>query len=179
MKRPPVPHAKVARPILKGIVTRRRLFDRLDQLRDRHLIWVCGPAGCGKTTLVGSYLQAQGGSLLWYQADDGDRDPATFFYYLGLAAKSAAPRHRKALPLLTPEYLSDVPTFTRRYFETLGGRFRAPAALVFDNVQEVGDTPGFYELLCEGLSRLPAGFTTFLISRNGPPPAFRPVARQS
>jgi DNA-binding SARP family transcriptional activator len=172
MRRTSTPHAKVARPILNGVVNRKRLFDQLDHWRERRLVWVCGPAGCGKTTLVGSYLQAGYGSVLWYQVDGEDRDPATLFYFVGVAAKSATPRHRKPLPLLTPEYLGDVPTFTRRYFEALGGRFRAPAAIVFDNLQEVGDTPGFYELLREGLSRLPRNFTTFLISRNGPPPAF-------
>jgi LuxR family maltose regulon positive regulatory protein len=58
MKRASPPSAKVVPPILKGVIPRTRLFGLLDNLRERPVIWVCGPAGCGKTTLVGSYLEA-------------------------------------------------------------------------------------------------------------------------
>jgi ATP/maltotriose-dependent transcriptional regulator MalT len=91
MKRAPPPDAKVAPPILKGVVPRTRIFGLLDRMREQPAIWVCGPAGCGKTTLVGSYLEARRLPLLWYQVDAGDKDPARFFYYMGLASKRASP----------------------------------------------------------------------------------------
>ena len=62
-------------------------------------------AGSGKTALTASYLDNGKFPCLWYRMDEGDGDIATFFYYLGLAAKKASPRKRKPLPLLTPEYL--------------------------------------------------------------------------
>ncbi len=130
---------KVTRPILPDVFSRKRLFDLLDRMRKRPLIWVSGPPGCGKTTLVASYLDARRLPCLWYQIDQGDADPATFFYYLGLAAKKAAPRKRKPLPLLTPEYLQGISTFTLRYFENLYDRFKIPSILVFDNYHEVPD----------------------------------------
>jgi ATP/maltotriose-dependent transcriptional regulator MalT len=43
---------KVSRPILTGIYPRKRLFALLDRIRERPVIWVSGPPGCGKTTLV-------------------------------------------------------------------------------------------------------------------------------
>ncbi len=179
MKRASAPYAKVVRPVVKGVVARTRLFDRLDQMRERALIWVCGPAGCGKTILVGSYLESRRLPLLWYQVDAGDKDPATFFHYMGLAAERAAPRHRKPLPLLTPEYLPGLPTFTLRYFEALYGRLKTPSALVLDNLQELEGDTGFHELIRGGLSRLPQGLNAILISRNSPPPAFaRMLANQ-
>ncbi len=118
--------AKVTRPVLTGVFPRERLFDQLDRMRERSVTWVSGPPGCGKTTLVTGYLEARGYPCLWYQVDEGDADPATFFYYLGLAAKKAAPRKRKPLPLLTPEYLSGISTFTLRYFENLYNRLKVP-----------------------------------------------------
>ena len=68
----------------------------------------CGspdPPAQGKTTLASSYIQERKLPALWYQLDEGDGDIASFFHYLGLSVKAAAPRYRKPLPPLTPEYL--------------------------------------------------------------------------
>jgi len=111
--------AKITRPALSGAVQRKRIFTRLDSKPGRPITWVSAPGGSGKSTLIASYLDARNLPCIWYQCDEGDSDLATFFYYLGLSAKKAAPRHKTPLPLLTPEYLAGIPTFTRRYFETL------------------------------------------------------------
>jgi LuxR family maltose regulon positive regulatory protein len=163
---------KGTRPILTGVFPRKRLFGLLDQMRRRPVIWVSGPPGCGKTTAVISYLDARNLPCLWYQVDPGDADPATFFYYLGLAAKNAAPRKRKPLPLLTREYLQGMPTFTLRYFENLFARLKIPSVVVFDNYQEVPEDAPLHEILLNGLSRLPEGIHVLLVSRKDPPPVF-------
>jgi LuxR family transcriptional regulator, maltose regulon positive regulatory protein len=162
--------AKVTRPIPTGVYPRKRLFDLLHRKRKYPVIWVSGPPGCGKTTMVTSYLETKESPCLWYQADEGDADPATFFYYLGLAAKKATPRKRKPLPLLTPEYLPGLPTFTLRYFENLFHRLKAPSFLVFDNYQEVPVDSPFHEVIRHGLSNIPEGVNVILISRSDPPP---------
>jgi len=161
--------SKVTRPILTGIFPRKRLFQLLDRLRKQPVIWVSGPPGSGQTTLVASYLQARKIPCLWYQADEGDSDPATFFYYMGQAAKKASPRKKKSLPLLTPEYLQGIPTFTHRYFENLSDRLKIPSILVFDNYQEVPSESPFHEIILNGLSRIPEGINVILISRHDPP----------
>ncbi|MDH4258545.1 MAG: hypothetical protein OEV50_07000, partial [Candidatus Aminicenantes bacterium] len=163
--------SKITRPLLTKVFPRKRLFDLLDNMRKQPVIWVAGPPGCGKTTLVASYLDARKLPCLWYQVDPGDADPATFFYYLGLAAKKAAPRKRKPLPLLTPEYLEGISTFTLRYFENLCDRLKIPFALVFDNYHEVQDNSPLPEVILNGLSRIPEGINVILISRSEPPPA--------
>ena len=173
--------AKVTHPTLTGVLPRKRLFNLLDRMRKRPVIWVSGPPGCGKTTLVSSYLDARELPCLWYQVDAGDADPATFFYYLGLAAKRAAPQKRMPLPLLTREYLQGISTFTLRYFENLYSRLNPPTPpfkkggkggfiLVFDNYQEVPEGSPFHEVILNGLSRLPEGLNAILVSRRDPPP---------
>lgn len=164
--------AKITRPNISGIIPRRRLFKLLDSNRKSPITWVSGPAGSGKTTLVASYLDARRLSCLWYQIDEGDADISTFFYYMGLAAKKAAPRNRKPLPLLTPEYLGGIPVFTGRYFEDLYSRLRSPFVIVFDNHQDVLSNSGFHEMLTLGLNAIPEGIGVIVISRNEPPPAF-------
>src|SRR5512141_3047370 len=129
--------AKLTRPCIEGIVERRRLFVRLDALAGQKIVWISAPPGYGKTTLVASWLDARKIPGIWYQADEGDSDLATFFSYLGIAAKHAAPRYRTPLPLFTREYLSGISTFTKRYFETLFSRLKPPFCLVIDNYQDV------------------------------------------
>ncbi len=108
--------AKLTRPQASNAVPRDRLFNSLDEAQERPIVWIHGPPGAGKTTLLASYLSAKKRSGIWYQIDSGDGDPASFFYYLGLAATAKAPRKRRPMPLLTPEYLLDIEGFTRRFF---------------------------------------------------------------
>ncbi|MEW6377585.1 MAG: AAA family ATPase, partial [Thermodesulfobacteriota bacterium] len=156
--------SKVTRPIITRIFIRKRLFGLLDQMRKQPVVWVSGPPGCGKTTLVSSYIEARKLLCLWYQIDEGDSDIATFFYYMGQAIKRASPRKKKPIPFLTPEYLQDVPTFTFRYFEELYSRLISPHPplekgglrgdlkkgdkggfiIVFDNYQEVPSESSFH-----------------------------------
>jgi LuxR family maltose regulon positive regulatory protein len=139
--------------------------------------WISGPGGSGKTTLAASYLDARKLPCLWYRLDDGDADIATFFYYMGLAGKKTAPRFKSPLPLLTPEYLLGIPTFTRRYFEELFLRMSSSVlrntprgfVLVFDNYQDVPEISPFHEMIRHGLSRVPEGINVMILSRSGPP----------
>jgi len=162
--------SKITRPILTGVFQRKRLFSLIDRLRKQPVIWVSGPPGSGKTTLVGSYIGTRKIPCLWYQIDQGDADLATFFYYMGLAAKKASPRRRKPLPLLTPEYLQDIATFTQRYFEDLYGRLKVPSVLVLDNYQEVPLESPIQEVILDGLCRIPEKMNVVLVSRTSPPP---------
>jgi LuxR family transcriptional regulator, maltose regulon positive regulatory protein len=140
----------------------------MDGAMKRPVIWVAGPAGCGKTVFVASYLREKGLPSIWYQVDEGDTDVATFFYYMGLAAKKSAPR-KKALPLLTPEYLKGILTFSKRYFEGLYARLHRPYILVFDNYQDVAQESIFHQVVQEALSTVPEGIHVVVISRSEPP----------
>jgi LuxR family transcriptional regulator, maltose regulon positive regulatory protein len=175
--------AKLTRPRSRGALPRERLFQSIHRSRQKKVIWISGPAGSGKTTLAASYFDSHQAPCLWYQLDQGDADLATFFYYLGLAAKHAAPRYRKPLPLLTPEYLLGVPVFAKRFFEQISSRLigktnrRASpedggSAIVLDNYQDVLDDSMFHDVLNAGLSATPEGLSVIILSRSQPPPAY-------
>lgn len=164
--------AKLNPPRLPAIVERPRLYRLLDRARKRPVIWINAPPGFGKTTLVASYLRARKLRSLWYQVDEGDSDLATFFHYLGVAAKQAAPLTRTSLPHLTPEYLQGLPTFTRRFFEELYARLKPPALVIFDNYQEVSPDAQFHDMIALAMETAPAGIGVIVMSRAQPPRAF-------
>ncbi|MFZ5797290.1 MAG: BTAD domain-containing putative transcriptional regulator [Thermodesulfobacteriota bacterium] len=172
MKSAPPPIAKITPPRVSGAVPRPRLFVLLDKGAAKPLLWVTAPAGAGKSTLVSGWLEERGLSCIWYQADEADADPATFIYYLGLAAQQANPRKKRRLPLLTPEYAAGIPAFARRFFEELFSRLPSPYVLVFDNYQEIPSTSLIHDLLLKGMEVIPAGITMIMISRGEPPPQF-------
>lgn len=164
--------AKVTRPVLADVLRRERLFKQIDSYRTRPITWVAGPAGSGKTVLVSSYLEDRKLPCLWYKIDQGDNDPATFFYYLGQAAKAAVPRKRKPLPLLAPEYLPGLEEFTFRYFEDLFNRLKPPFLVVFDDYQELSESSLLHSVMRNGLTRLPQGINVMFLSRHDPLPGF-------
>jgi DNA-binding SARP family transcriptional activator len=168
----PVTIAKITAPRSSGILPRRRLFDLLDSYRAHPVTWVSAPAGSGKTSLISSYLQASGNHLLWYQVDAGDSDIATFFYYLSQAAGKTAPRKGKPLPLLTPEYLQDVPTFAGRFFDQLYNLLGAGGVMVLDDYQEAPRDSALHEVMRVALAAVPDRIRVIVISRRAPPPKF-------
>ena len=162
---------KTTRPSLPGILPRQRMFDLLDEGRAAGAVWVSGPPGSGKTTLVASYVDHVRVPCLWYQLDEGDADVATFFYYLGLAAAELDGGDEASLPLLTPEYHAGLTVFTRRYFQALYARHEPPFAVVFDGFHEVPASSPFHEVMREAVRELPPGAFVVCISRGDPPPA--------
>jgi ATP/maltotriose-dependent transcriptional regulator MalT/DNA-binding SARP family transcriptional activator len=164
--------AKCSPPRLGAVFARERLYAALDTACARPIVWVAGAPGAGKTTLVSGYIAARELRTLWYQLDAGDSDPATFFHYLSLAAKTLAPRKRATLPTLTPQHLPSLAAYARDYFERLGALCASPMALVLDNYQEVAPESSLHALLAEALPLLPAHVRVVIISRAEPPAAY-------
>ena len=162
--------AKLTRPRLYRTLPRERLFQRLDEARKHQGVWIASSPGSGKTTLVSSYLESRKLNAVWYQIDSGDADPASFFYYLAMAVGGLS--RTAHLPLLAPEYLSDLPGFTRRFFRELFHCLPRPGALVFDNYHAVPLTSVLHGIMRDAMEETPEGVNIIVTSRLEPPEAF-------
>ncbi len=121
--------------------------------------------------MISSYVEARRIPCLWYRADGGDADTATFFHYMGLAARAGGRRRRTPLPVPSPEFRPDPGTFARRYFEHLCDRLKAATLIVLDDLHEIPDESSFFDVIRDGAACLPKGITLVLVSRTEPPPA--------
>ena len=164
--------AKLTPPRLYHAVARDRLFAAIDDARARPVVWIAGPPGAGKTTLIATYARSQNLRPIWFQLDRGDADPATFFYFLQHAAFRALSPHVPPLPLLTPEYQPDLPGFARRWFRRLFAEVSADTLLVFDNYQELSADSPLHAAIAQALEEIPHGSNVIVASRSDPPPQF-------
>jgi LuxR family maltose regulon positive regulatory protein len=75
------------------LVPRQRLIERLNEGLHRKLTLISAPAGFGKTTLVGEWVQAMEGAtppiaIAWLSLDEDDNDPIRFLIYSIAALQS-------------------------------------------------------------------------------------------
>ncbi|RPH63291.1 MAG: hypothetical protein EHM83_10365 [Burkholderiales bacterium] len=169
--RRPLSLAKLTAPQPNRAWPRRRLFDCLDAARrSGNIVWIAAPAGSGKTTLVASYLQARRLRAVWYRVDPADGDAASFFHYLGLAAKGSPGRRDEALPAFAAEYLEGLPVFARNWFRRFYERMKGFPLLVFDDYHQVAADSPVHVAVREALAEVPPGLTVIVASRAEPPP---------
>ena len=162
---------KIARPRLSLSYNRTDLHNLLDEMRSRQLVVVSGPPGAGKSTLIATYIESRKLPSLWYQVDKCDKDLATFFHYLGIAAREARPHNKPAMPHLTPEFSQGISAFAKRYFRELYQHLEVPFLIVLDNYQDVAEDAALHEVIRVACTELPQGGRIVIISRKECPPA--------
>lgn len=163
---------KLSPPRLGRVIGRERLFARMEQYAAAPGMWIAGPPGIGKTTLVATYLEARALPCLWLQLDAGDADPATFVHFLRAAAARHVPQRQLRLPLPSADDLRDVPGFTRRCFRRLVLSLDPPWVLVLDNLQELGPAALLHSGIAAALAELPPQTRLIVISREPPGSAY-------
>ncbi len=164
--------SKIAAPRLADTAHNERLFFRLDGARRRPVVWVHGPPGSGKTTLVASYAEARGLHPLWLRLDQGDSEASTLFFYLGLAEAAArGAADKRKLPALTQEYQRGVFAFSHNFFRRL---FEGsdPPPLVLDDYHEIAEDSPVHNVLAAGFREIPEAGNVVVLSRAPPPRAF-------
>jgi LuxR family transcriptional regulator, maltose regulon positive regulatory protein len=170
--------AKLTRPTLRDLEPRRRLFQRLDQLRDASsTVWIGAPAGSGKTALAVSYVDERALPVLWYRIDERDQHVEELFFYLRLwaEAQEGSPRGSMDLPAFSSNV--DIGRFARRFFEALFLRLPSGGLLVFDDYHTANVGPQWQAAFETCVASIPSGSNVMLLSRQSPPGCLaRPLA---
>ena len=169
---PPAPvralPAKLTRPTAGGLIQRERLFAQLDQSLLGKVVWITGPGGAGKTSLLSTFIEARGLDCIWYQVDASDADLASFAHYLRLAVRDYP---GEPLPAFSAADYVELEAFARRFFESFFSRFEKPVVIVFDNHQDVPADSRFHDLMVALLDHLSAHARVVVLSRTEPPAA--------
>ncbi|MCA1793064.1 MAG: hypothetical protein LC660_04185 [Desulfobacteraceae bacterium] len=163
---------KLSRPRLQPTCPRTRLFTILTESVGTCALWICGPAGSGKTTLINSFLYSTDIPCIWYGVDRTDNDIASFFYYMGKAWKKISSDTASSLPFFTQEFFSKTSVFTNRFFNLFSQHVPHPLALVLDNYQAAGEDDRLHQVLCNAIDILQDKVSVIICSRSEPPAVF-------
>ncbi|SMP59346.1 transcriptional activator domain-containing protein [Desulfonatronum zhilinae] len=164
--------SKCTPPEIDRFVLRPRLFDRLDEACLRSVIWITGPPGSGKTSLIATYVQRRNKPFIWYQLDETDNDPASFFTGLATAAKPISKVQDAVVSTLTPEHLQNLATFSGIFFERFVLNLPAAFDIVLDNYHLLDQGSSVHAFAMDMLTSFsPKEVNMFIVSRNCPPDA--------
>ena len=156
-------------PLRQRAILRTHLIARLDEGRVRPLTLISAPAGFGKTTLLTSWLQADGreSRVAWLSLDDEDNDPVRFLYYVVAALQAVEPGIGRALVSLFG-YLQRPPA---RDLMTLllneVGELAKPILLVLDDYHVIKN-PEIDAALVFLVDRAPEGLRLLVATREEP-----------
>lgn len=117
------------RPLLQ----RPRLLEALEATS--RLLFVTGPAGSGKTSLVINYVQTLDRPVAWYSMDANDADPTVFLRYLIASLATINPEIESPLRRLLDEF-TDKGQIAAGFAQTVN-ELLPPATLVLDDLHSV------------------------------------------
>lgn len=140
-------------------------------------LWVCGPAGSGKTTAVAQWLRTSRRSVAWMRLDAADSDPGALLPRMRDALLTRSIDAEAAM-IYGPEHREQLGKFGRYFFRTLFARMRRTLVWVLDNAHEV-DADVLDTLLSIAMEEAPETLSIVVISRSEPGATFaRHIAHQ-
>lgn len=155
------------------LLSRPRLFQRLDRGLERPLTILAAPAGFGKTTSLCTWLQHAPTPAAWVSLDAGDDEPIQFWTYVLTALESAHPGVATTpLAMLQLPHPPPLATVLRTLINAIAA-LTDDVILVLDDYHLI-DAPAIHESVALLLAHPPAQLHLYLACRHEPP---LPLAR--
>lgn len=156
-----------APPATSRSVERKRLTDRLDAGLRGKLTLVCAPAGFGKSTLLGDWVQACEHPSAWLSLDAAERDPNQFVAYLTASFRSVSADLGDAALALAQARPRPSPAAVLIDLINRLDRRRGRLVLVLDDYQ-LASSPEVDAALALFLENMPAPLHLVIASREAP-----------
>jgi LuxR family maltose regulon positive regulatory protein len=151
-----------------NLVSRPRLIQQLNQGRDRKLTLLSAPAGFGKTTLLGDWVQSLDCPVAWISLDRGDNNPLRFLTYLAAALQTGdATIGRVALAMLQSSRPPSIEAVLTTLINEIAECSR-PHILILDDYHLI-DAKSVHEALNLLLDHSPPQLQLVISSRSDPP----------
>ncbi len=168
----PILATKIAVPRHRSdVIARVRLTDRLDQGQRQKLTVISAPAGFGKTTLVGEWLERSPGvraRACWVALDPGDNDPGRFFTYFVRAIQTIEPGFGPGLINLMQSALSGDATIALVDLLNALNDLEERIILVLDDYHDIVNEE-IHRALGYIIEHQPASLHIVIIARSTPP----------
>ncbi|HLV97971.1 MAG TPA: LuxR C-terminal-related transcriptional regulator [Ktedonobacterales bacterium] len=159
----------------KSLLPREQLLDLLDRGLEHKVTLITGPAGYGKTTLVGQWIAARSAGpafprIASVTLDEGDNDPIRFWRYIIAACQQWQPGFgTEALELLRAHRLPPFKPLEMMLTALLNelSQLERPGILILDDLHVI-TSPPVAETLSFFLDHLPFSLHLVLLVRGDP-----------
>jgi len=150
------------------VVYRNHLCERLEEGRHLPLTLVSAPAGWGKTTLVGQWMDALEDPGAWVSLDETDNDPRVFLSYFIAAVRTAFPDAcRETFALLKQGELPPLEVLGATLINELDS-IQGHLVLALDDYHRIRE-PSIHQILTSLLVHPPNSLHLAIMSRRDPP----------
>lgn len=159
----------------KKYVVRGALFEKLTQCVDMSVIFLCGGAGTGKTTVLSSFIHETSlSNICWVSLDATNTNVYSFWLYFFAAVSTFFEDGEGLLDLIrsTPDasHMEGLLTLLANRLYSSEDYY-----LVLDDVHYIGDS-SLVRTLEFFINAMPSNFHIFMLSREDPPIYLGPLA---
>ena len=152
----------------RNYVVRKALFDKFSHCDDMGVIFVCGGAGTGKTTLLSSFIRETGlKNVGWLSLDTSNSNVYSFWYYFAAATGAFLESDDNFLTLLHSNFdASHMENLLTMLINRLCGE--KDYYMILDDVHCISDA-ALMRTLEFFIGAMPENLHLFMLSREDPP----------
>jgi len=170
--KPTVNILKITPPRLPKILYRSRLIKRLNNNKDKRLIFILGQAAQGKSTLAASYFNTTDIPSAWLNLGKEDSDPVNLFYSTVHAIQHVL-REIDLSPLLSYPSVSmgprlEIPLY-KEWANAIFEHISSPIYMIMDGLDRLSSDAPSFQLLQVLLENAPQHIHLTMLSREEPP----------
>jgi LuxR family maltose regulon positive regulatory protein len=157
----------------ENVMPRTALIPVYDRAAQSRFIYVCAPAGSGKTVSALLWIESKATETIWIGLDKYDSVPSVFFKQLSLGLFSKQPQNKGMLAILNNPGFSASPVEQTIALINEMHPDDTPIVLVLDDLHIIKNNE-IFKAIPFIIKRLPANFTVIFLSRFAPPIEFLP-----